>query len=101
MKSNHTSPTVLIVPPVPRCEGCGGRLECCEGEWYCADCTRFDVRPLYVARVPTGEFVNESGDLGALTRWCAELLDGSPGDVVVADGAGRVLCVVLDTGLLV
>jgi uncharacterized Zn finger protein (UPF0148 family) len=28
------------------CDTCGGPLACFEGEWYCPDCTRYEVEEL-------------------------------------------------------
>jgi hypothetical protein len=57
--------------------------------------------PHFVACAVTGEHVHELDDLAELVAWVAELVDPGGGDVVIADGAGRAVAVVLDNGSVV
>jgi hypothetical protein len=103
MNTDHTARHVL---PFPRCPRCAGRLHRCRGELYCPSCTAFTLPPAppppawYEARTVDGSYVHSGRDPAALVRWVLELLDGSPGDVVVS-ARDRVVAVVLDTGAVV
>jgi hypothetical protein len=103
MNRNTVRPARLT----PRCPRCAGRLCRCEGELYCPSCTAFTLPPApppapawFEARTVDGSYVHSGRDLAALVRWVVELLDGSPGDVIVA-ARDRVVAVVLDTGAVV
>jgi hypothetical protein len=96
---HHTATRATVTPP--RCPGCTGPLECFEQQLYCADCTVVDVTPCFTARAAGGHFVHEGGDLAELVAWVAELVYPGGGEVMITDGAGRVVCVVTDTGAVV
>jgi hypothetical protein len=66
----------------PRCESCGGALECFEGHHYCPDCTAYTTAPAPVYRDGAGVPYYPI----ALVPWC-ELTEGDryavPGETAI------------------